>query len=55
MTALALSNESKEKKKRQKKYFYKKSKSRELKVHEKVLLLLPTCTNKLLAENKRAV
>ena len=51
MTALARSNENKEKK-RQKKYFDKKCKRRELKVHDKVLILLPTSTNKLLAEYK---
>lgn len=51
MTDIARSNESKEKC-RQKKYFDRKSKNRELKVHDKVLLLLPTSTNKLLAEWK---
>ena len=51
MTALARSNESKEKR-RQKKYFDKKAKRRELRVHDKVLILLPTSTNKLLAEYK---
>ena len=49
MTALANSREISQKEK-QKKYFDKKTKDRQLKVHDKVLLLLPTSTNNLLAE-----
>lgn len=51
MTAIVQSNERKEKR-RQKKYFDKKCKHRKLKIHDKVLLLLPTSNNKLLAEWK---
>ena len=51
MVTLANSREIKEKG-RQKKYFDKKTKERDLKVHDKVLLLLPTSTNKLMAEWK---
>ena len=51
MVTLANSSEVKEKG-RQKKYFDRKTKERDLKVHDKVLLLLPTSTNKLLAEWK---
>ena len=49
MTALDNSREISQKEK-QKKYFDKKTKDRQLKVHDKVLLLLPTSTNNLLAE-----
>ena len=51
MVSIANSKESKEKK-RQKKYFDRNAKDRELKVHDKVLILLPTSENKLLAEWK---
>ena len=51
MTELANSSEVKAKV-RQKKYFDRKTKERDLKVNDKVLLLLPTNTNKLLAEWK---
>ena len=49
MTASDNSKETLQKEK-QKKYFDKKTKDRQLKVHDKVLLLLPTSTKKLLAE-----
>ena len=48
MTALANSREISQKEKQ--KYFDKKTKDRQLKVHDKVLILLPTSTNTLLAE-----
>ena len=48
-TALANSKEISQKEK-QKKYFGKKTKDRQLKGHDKVLLLFLTSTNKLLAE-----
>ena len=51
MVTLAYSSESKENG-RQKKYFDKKTKERDFKVHDKVLLLLSNSTNKLLAEWK---
>ena len=51
MAAIVHYKENKEKG-RQKKYFDRKTKDRELRVQDKVLLLLPTSTNKLLAEWK---
>ena len=54
MTALANSREISQKEK-QKKYFDKKTKDRQLKVHDKVLLLLPTSTNNLFSRMDRTV
>ena len=51
MVSIANSKESNEKK-RQKIYFDRNAKDRELKVHDKVFILLPTSENKLLAEWK---
>ena len=51
MTTLAHASENREKSK-QKKYFDRKSKDRQLKINDKVLILLPTSTNMLMAEWK---